>query len=84
MRAEALAARLIQAIAEAEPLAVAPAGPAIPGRPASPTVVPVAASVGWSVSDPGDGEPPVALAAALARADHAVNAEKVARGARRH
>ncbi len=65
--AEALAGRLRQALAEAEPV----------------DQVPVAASVGWSATDPGDGDPPAALAAALARADRAVNVDKIARGARR-
>jgi len=66
---EAFARRLRRALADAEPLAAG--------------LVPVAASVGWSIADPGDGDPPAALAAALARADQAVNADKIVRGARR-
>lgn len=65
--AEALARRLGAALAGAEPV----------------DLVPVAASMGWSATDPGDGDPPAALAAALARADRAVNVDKIARGARR-
>ncbi len=65
--AEALARRLRQALADAEPV----------------DEIPVAASVGWSATDPADGDPPVALTTALARADRAVNVDKTARGARR-
>ena len=65
--AEALADRLRLALVAAEPVGE----------------VPVSASVGWSATDPGDGDPAEALAAALARADRAVNDDKTARGARR-
>lgn len=67
LEAEALVGRLRRAMADAEPVGE----------------VPVAASVGWSATDPDDGDPPAALAAGLARADRAMNADKIARGARR-
>lgn len=78
---EALARRLRRALADAGPLPAEPGGGPASG-PAS-GLVPVAASVGWSAADPADGDPPAALAAALARADRAVNADKIVRGARR-